>query len=69
MKIKSKESKKERNPEPPELRVRGVSDKIRNDLINIAKNHGTTLSDFLKPKLREIADSYPEKMKTPPTEY
>jgi hypothetical protein len=51
-----------------EIRVRNVSVKVNEDLSNIAKNLGVALSDFLKPKLREIADSYPASMKLPPAE-
>lgn len=40
---------------------------VHQDLVNIAKNSGVTLQQFLRPKLREISDSYPAKMKLPPS--
>jgi hypothetical protein len=52
-----------------EVRVRGVSKKTNQDLINIAKRAGVKLNDFLKMKLTEIRDSYPEEKRTPPTSY
>jgi len=48
-----------------EVRVRGVSLQLAEELNNIADNIGITLTAFLKPKLREIANSYPEKMRKP----
>lgn len=47
-----------------EIRVKGVPPVIKQDLKNIAKNTGTTLSQLLKPHLREIRDSYSEDMRT-----
>lgn len=46
-----------------EIRVTGVPDKISDQLKAIAHNSGITLSQLLRPKLREIADEYPENMK------
>jgi hypothetical protein len=46
-----------------EIRIYGVSPKLKTDLYNIAKNTGVTLASLLKPKLREIAESYPTQMK------
>jgi hypothetical protein len=46
-----------------ELRLRGVSKEVKEDLINIAKNSGLTLSALLKPRLRDIRDSYPENLR------
>ena len=46
-----------------EVRMRGVSKKLVNELVNISKNIGIDLSDMLKPKLREIVDSYPDHFK------
>lgn len=45
-----------------ELRLRGMG-KLKETLSNIAQNEGNTLSAFLRPKLRQIVDSYPEQMK------
>lgn len=61
--------KKKCRDELPEIRVRGVSPQLHDDLINISRNEGRSLSDILKPKLREVADSYPERMKQPPKDY
>lgn len=52
-----------------EIRVRGVSPKLVTELNNIANNIGISLTQMLKPKLREISDSYPEKMKEPLKDY
>lgn len=52
----------------PEIRVRGVSETLKQELLNIARNQGIKLSDFLKPKLREIRDSFPKELRTPPRE-
>jgi|GEM_PF-1551016 len=49
-----------------EVRTRGVSPRVAMELHNICKNLGVSVSDFLKPKLREIVDSYPEHMKKAP---
>jgi hypothetical protein len=46
-----------------EVRIRGVSKRLIEELNNIAENTGVPLSQILKQKLREIADSYPDKMK------
>ncbi len=59
----SKKSKK------TEIRVRGVSPKLHDEIGNIAENLGITVNDFLKPALREIAEKYPDKMKEPPPIY
>jgi hypothetical protein len=56
----SEEKKTKRNPY---ITVYGVSVKTHEELHNIADNIGQTLSDFMKPELRKIADSYPEHMK------
>lgn len=52
-----------------EVRLRGVSPQLLEALVNISKNLGVSLTDMLKPKLREIADSYPDKLKQPPLDY
>ncbi len=59
-------NKKKRNPE---LRVMGVSPKTKIEINNIAKNFNMTTSSFLKQKLREIVDSYPERLRQAPTDY
>jgi hypothetical protein len=60
------EGKKKKNPE---IRIRGVSKKTKEELMNIAKNFNMTLSNFMRPKLKEIADSYSDKHKQAPTDY
>lgn len=49
-----------------EIRITNVPSDIKNDLENIAGNMGISLSAMLKPKLREIRDSYSDKMKKKP---
>jgi hypothetical protein len=50
----------------PELRVRGVGNQTKQDLNNIAKNLGITISDLVKSHLPHITDSYSATMKLPP---
>jgi len=57
------ENEKERLPE---IRITGVSPEVHRDLIAISKNEAVNLSDLLKPKLREIRDSYPDYMRKLP---
>ncbi len=52
-----------------EIRIQHVNDKTFKELHNIAGNQGVSLASLLKPKLREIADSYPDKLKQPPVDY
>lgn len=48
----------------PEVRIKGVPKDVHDDLKNIAANIGISISNMLRPKLREIRDSYSEKMRT-----
>ncbi len=48
-----------------EVRITGVPTNVKKELDNIADNLGTTVSALLKPKLREIADSYSQNLKQP----
>jgi hypothetical protein len=53
----------------PEIRITGVPADIHSQLHNIAKNEGhNNLSAILRPHLRKIVESYPEKMRNPPRE-
>lgn len=52
-----------------EIRIVGVSPSLHDDLRNISRNLGITTTALLKPKLREIADSYEAHMKQPPREF
>lgn len=45
------------------IKITGVSDKMKDELKNISKNSGITLSQMLKPKLREFCESFPPEMK------
>lgn len=49
-----------------EIRITGVAPQIKEDLQNIARNEGICLGQLLKPKLREIRDSYPQHMREKP---
>lgn len=49
-----------------EIRIRDISPSVKQDLDNIASNMGVTLSQLMRPKLREIADSYPDHLKRQP---
>ncbi len=46
-----------------EIRVRGVSPKLIDQLHNIAANSGAELVSFLNIKLKELADTSPERLK------
>ncbi len=41
------------------IKIKSVSPSLKDELAAIAKNQDLDLSSFLKPKLREIANSYP----------
>lgn len=49
----------------PEIRITGVGKELHSDLNNIADHLGIPLVSMLKPKLREIRDSFPEEMRQP----
>lgn len=58
-------AKKEYNSwELPEVRIR-IGEKLHEQLNNISDNTGESLSSLVRPKLREIVESYPEEMKRP----
>lgn len=46
-----------------DLRIRSVNQQVRDEIKNIAQNEGQTISSFLKPHLRKIAESYPPQMR------
>jgi hypothetical protein len=46
-----------------ELRIRGVSDKTATELKSVAYYYGVDISKLLRPKIKELIDSYPEHMK------
>ncbi len=46
-----------------EIRIRGVSPKLIDQLHNIAANSGAELVSFLNIKLKELADTQPDRMK------
>lgn len=45
------------------ITIRNVSCELKKELIAIAKNNDVSLGSLLKPKLREIANSYPCEMR------
>ncbi|HXP52180.1 MAG TPA: hypothetical protein VN922_19645 [Bacteroidia bacterium] len=47
----------------PEIRIRGVGKNTKKQIENIASHLDVKPNDFLKMKLLEIINSYPEKMK------
>ena len=47
----------------PYLAVYGVNSSVHEELKNISKNLGIDLSALIKPKLRELRDSYPEALR------
>lgn len=48
------------------ITITHVNPRVKSELENIADNTGISLGALLKPKLREIAESYPPHMKQPP---
>lgn len=54
------------NNERKEIRIKGVPCVIHQQIKNIAKYEGMEISTFLRPKLRDIANSYPDDIKNPP---
>lgn len=50
--------------ESREIKIR-VTDKLHEELHNIADHQGETVSNLIRPKLREIANSFPQEMKLP----
>lgn len=47
----------------PRIRIRQIFTELENELRNIAENKGIPFQLFLKQKLTEIANNYPEPMK------
>jgi hypothetical protein len=41
-----------------EIRIPGVSNKLKSDIKSIASDMGITVAGFLKPKLREIVNDH-----------
>lgn len=50
--------------ETSEIRITNVPRRLYSDLSNIASNAGVNLSAFLKLKLRELADSFPQEVRS-----
>lgn len=58
-------AKKGENYNDRELRIYGVPAATSREIKNIAAHLGVKVSDFMKPKVAEIAKSYPEHMRKP----
>lgn len=54
-----------KKPRLREVRVTNVPDQLNDDLLNISKNLGITISTLVKPKLYELTNSYDANMKLP----
>jgi len=48
-----------------EVRIYGVSVGTADALLNLSNNLGITVTQLMKPKLREVLDSYPDHLKQP----
>jgi hypothetical protein len=59
------QNRQDENSETCEIRITGVSKKLRDELLGISKHHSVSMPDFLKPKIREIVDSYPDRIRKP----
>lgn len=49
-----------------EVRVRGLSEKLKKDLTNISKNLNVTQSQLLKPILQKFVDAQPDHLRRDP---
>lgn len=52
-----------------EVRVRSVPEKMKIELKNISDHTGKTISALMRPKIRELIDSYPEHYREPKQNY
>lgn len=48
-----------------EIRIYGIQPSVAQTLENIADNLGVTVTQYLKPKIRDIVDSAPDHLKKP----
>lgn len=48
-----------------EIRIKGVGDNTMQELKNIAKWECSTITSLIKPKIRELINSYPEHVRNP----
>lgn len=55
----------EKDDNKREVRIPSVGKKMCNEIKYIAQHIGVTQSSFLKTKLFEIVESYPDRMKKP----
>ncbi len=55
--------KKTKRVEMTFIMIKSVSPSLKKDLQAIAKNYDVDLGSLLKPKLRELANSYPPEMR------
>ncbi len=53
----------EKKENPRELRVYGLPANLSTEVKNIAQNLGVKMSDFMKPHIKKIVESYPESMR------
>ncbi len=51
---------------PDDIRLRALPPQLKTDLDNISDNLGISLTQMLKPILREVSDSFPVHLKKPP---
>jgi hypothetical protein len=51
------------NPNP-DLRFQMIEEWIYEQISNIAENNEKSISDFLKPHIREIVEKYPKELRT-----
>lgn len=47
------------------FRISQIPSSVRDQLKTIAKNSNYTMSGLMRPKIRELIDSFPEHLKTP----
>ena len=52
-----------KNNERKEIRIKGVPCNVHQQIKKIEKYEGMEMSTFLRPKLREIANKYPDNIK------
>lgn len=49
--------------DPKDIKVKNVPNQVHQDLTNISKNLGISVTALIKPKLKELTDSYSADMK------
>lgn len=52
-----------------EVRIRGVGDTLFEELTNICRHTGISAGELMKPQIRIVVESHPERYRKPPLDY